>query len=420
MQLEERSWWSPNLGQDIALKVYGHAGRPVVAFPSQDGRYWDFESWGMVDACAGLIDADGCGSWRSTGSTGRAGPTSRSIRPRAASTTTTATAHEVAPFVCELTGMERAWTTGASMGAYHAANVLFRHPDLFDGLIALSGLYRLRHFIGDYVDDGVYFNSPLLYLPGLEDPRYLDRIREARLAFVVGQGAWEDEMLEDTREMRRILEAKAIPAIVDEWARTWPTTGRGGGRCCRTTWSGSVSDAHARESQALIDSLWDFDDPVTSERRFREAAQANPALEAALRTQVARALAAGAVRRGVAVLDDLPPTRPSWRCGWRSSGAGSRTAAVILEARPLFEQACAGAQEAGLENSRGRRARTWWRSWRRPTSRRRSTTDRAGVGADDPRARQWLASLLNNAGWTRFDAGDLDGALSCSSRARRT
>jgi len=135
-------------------------------------------------------------------------------------------AHEVAPFVCELTGVERAWTTGASMGAYHAANVLFRHPDLFDGLVALSGLYRLRHFIGDYVDEGVYFNSPLLYLPGLEDPWYLNRIREARLAFVVGQGAWEDEMLEDTREMRRILDTKGIPAIVDEWGadvnHDWP------------------------------------------------------------------------------------------------------------------------------------------------------------------------------------------------------
>ena len=57
MNIEERSWFSPALGHDIGLKVYGHDGRPVIAFPSQDGRYWDFESWGMVEACAGLIDA---------------------------------------------------------------------------------------------------------------------------------------------------------------------------------------------------------------------------------------------------------------------------------------------------------------------------------------------------------------------------
>ena len=79
------------------------------------------------------------------------------------------------------TGWATAWAVGCSMGAYHAANVLFRHPDLFDGLIAISGLYGVSGFVGDYVDDAVYFNSPLLYLPGLDDPWYIDRLREARI-----------------------------------------------------------------------------------------------------------------------------------------------------------------------------------------------------------------------------------------------
>jgi esterase/lipase superfamily enzyme len=41
VEIDERTWWSPALGRDVSLKVYGNAGRPVVAFPSQDGRYWD-------------------------------------------------------------------------------------------------------------------------------------------------------------------------------------------------------------------------------------------------------------------------------------------------------------------------------------------------------------------------------------------
>ena len=49
---------------------------------------------------------------------------------------------------------------------------------------------------------------------------------EASLAIVVGQGAWEDEMLEDTRELDAILRAKDIPAIVDYWGHDvdhdWP------------------------------------------------------------------------------------------------------------------------------------------------------------------------------------------------------
>jgi esterase/lipase superfamily enzyme len=135
-------------------------------------------------------------------------------------------AAEVVPFVRDLSGWERAWATGASMGGYHAANVLFRHPDAFDGLIALSGLYQLGLFVGDDQSEPVYLNSPLRYLPNLEDPWYLDRLREAKLAFVVGRGAWEDDMLADTRAMHHVLAAKGIPAIVDEWGddvnHDWP------------------------------------------------------------------------------------------------------------------------------------------------------------------------------------------------------
>ena len=35
---------------------YGHWGRPVVVFPSERGRAWDYENNGMVDAVRDLID----------------------------------------------------------------------------------------------------------------------------------------------------------------------------------------------------------------------------------------------------------------------------------------------------------------------------------------------------------------------------
>lgn len=229
MKVEEHHWPSDALGHEMWLKVYGHAGRPVIAFPSQDGRYWDWEGWGMVDAVGGLIEAGRLRliavdsiDWQSW--TNAAAPPGDRARRHDAYDRYLAT--ELMPFVTSLTGADRAWTTGASMGAFHAVNVVFRHPDLFDGLVAMSGLYRLRHFIGDYVDDAVYFNSPLHYLPGLVDPWYLTRLREAKLAIVVGQGAWEEEMLEDTRELEAILRAKDIPAIVDYWGHDvdhdWP------------------------------------------------------------------------------------------------------------------------------------------------------------------------------------------------------
>ena len=229
MDVEEHTWFSPALGHDMSLKVYGHDGRPVVAFPSQEGRYWDFEDRGMVDACAGFIDrgrvrivsVDGI-DWQ-TWANWNSHPGDRARRHEDYDRYL---ANEVVPFVRDLTGRETAWATGASMGAFHAANALFRHPDLFDGLVAMSGLYQLRMFIGDSVDDAVYFNSPLLFLPGLEDPWYLDRFRAAKIAIVVGQGAWEEEMVADTKALEEVLRAKSIPAVVDYWGHDvnhdWP------------------------------------------------------------------------------------------------------------------------------------------------------------------------------------------------------
>jgi esterase/lipase superfamily enzyme len=103
------------------------------------------------------------------------------------------------------------------MGAYHAANFFFRHPDIFDTVIAISGLYRLNIFIGDYMDDNVYFNTPLAYLPNLNDPWYLDQYRQSHIIICAGQGAWEDEMLADTLALKRILERKDIPHWIDIW-----------------------------------------------------------------------------------------------------------------------------------------------------------------------------------------------------------
>ena len=112
------------------------------------------------------------------------------------------------------------------MGAYHAGNFFFRHPDVFDTLIAISGLFQLRIFIGDYSDDNVYFNSPLYYLPNLDDPWYLDQYRNSQIIVGVGQGAWEDDMLADARVLQRILSEKNIPHWIDYWGHDvnhdWP------------------------------------------------------------------------------------------------------------------------------------------------------------------------------------------------------
>ena len=226
---QEAGWWSEALGHEMHLRVYGHSGRPVVAFPSQDGRFWDWEGFGMVDACAELLAAGRLrlvtidGIDRQSWTRGDAPPGDRARRHEAYDRYLVG---ELFPYLRELTGWQTGWVAGASMGAYHAANFLFRHPDLADGLVAMSGIYRVRMWVGDHMDDAVYYNDPLAYLPGLDDPWYLERIRAAKLAIVVGQGAWEEPMIEDTQALAEVLESKGIHAIVDFWGQDvdhdWP------------------------------------------------------------------------------------------------------------------------------------------------------------------------------------------------------
>jgi len=217
---EVRSWFSGNLGHDMELIVYGHGGQPLICFPSSNGRTRDWEGFGMVDCVADLIDAgrlfmvavDGV-DWQSWGNKG-APVQQRAQRHNDYHRYIT---DEVVPFVRDLAGRETVWGTGCSMGAFHSANFFFRRPDLFDGLIAMSGLYQPSLFVGQYRDDDVYFNSPLYYLPELRDPWHLELYRRSRITFCVGQGAWEEEAVRDTRQLQEILHDKQIPATFDYW-----------------------------------------------------------------------------------------------------------------------------------------------------------------------------------------------------------
>ena len=56
MNIEYHKWYSSNLNQDMELKVYGHAGKPVVVFPVQAGRFYDFENYAMIHAVHWFID----------------------------------------------------------------------------------------------------------------------------------------------------------------------------------------------------------------------------------------------------------------------------------------------------------------------------------------------------------------------------
>src|ERR1700737_4784403 len=41
----------------MELLVFGHAGAKVLVFPTREGRFYDYENWGLVEALRQSIDA---------------------------------------------------------------------------------------------------------------------------------------------------------------------------------------------------------------------------------------------------------------------------------------------------------------------------------------------------------------------------
>lgn len=232
MNCEHHQWFSPSLGHEMALNRYGHAGQPLVVFPTSSGRFFDFEGNGMIAAAAPFLEqgkiqifaVDGI-DWQSWDHP----HASAAEKARRHNDYDRHLVDEVVPFIHHHCGSaDRIMCAGVSMGASHAVLFFLRHPELFNGTIALSGLYDFSYFAGD--DHGesmeLYFNSPLAFLPNLTDEHLLGLYRTSRIVICVGQGAWEEPMIRDTRRMQEVLAAKGVPAWIDFWGadvnHDWP------------------------------------------------------------------------------------------------------------------------------------------------------------------------------------------------------
>jgi tetratricopeptide (TPR) repeat protein len=162
--------------------------------------------------------------------------------------------------------------------------------------------------------------------------------------------------------------------------------------------------------------LWDFDDPIGSEQRFRDAAEAADSDQRGIwLTQVARAL--GLQERyddAHAVLDDLSPGG-SAEVAVRlllEQGRLYRSSGDPAHARPFFEEAAAAAQHEGLEELHVDALHMV--AIVLPPDEQLAANQAAlafAKAAEDPRAQRWVASVLNNIGMTHADAGDWGAAL---------
>ncbi|HVZ40278.1 MAG TPA: alpha/beta hydrolase-fold protein [Candidatus Kapabacteria bacterium] len=224
------SWYSPNLNKEMEIAIYGHSGFALLMFPSAAADYLEYERFYLIDAIKPLIE-EGKIRVFSINSINSESWLNDTISPRQKAVRhqqfNAYVAEEVVPYMNNATGGRTLTiTSGVSLGAFHAANTVFRRPDLFDGTIAMSGIYDLKSYSKGYYDEDVYFNSPMDYLPNLHDGAILGLLQsKSDIHFLSGEGSYEAPGA--TWAIANVLGAKGIPNNVEiwgpEWGHDWPT-----------------------------------------------------------------------------------------------------------------------------------------------------------------------------------------------------
>jgi len=218
-------WSSPSLQREMELLVFGHGGARVVAFPTSAGRFFDWEDRGLIGAlsdqlesgsiqlfCVDSLDGE---SWYAKDRH----PADRAKRhvqyDRYLLT-------EVLPFTAARNPNPFLTVTGASFGAYHAANFAFRYPHLVGRIIGMSGYYDIKRWTGGYSDDNVYFNNPCDFLALEHDPARLDALRSIDIILTIGR---TDSALANNEFLSGVLWSKNIGHAFRIWdglAHDWP------------------------------------------------------------------------------------------------------------------------------------------------------------------------------------------------------
>lgn len=225
MHREYHRWFSPSLGRDMELLIFGHAGARVLVFPTSQGKFFEWQDRGMMDAfahqinsghlqfyCVDSVDAE---SWYCYW----AHPGGRAYRHHQYFMYLY---HEVLPLSVHKNPNPFLMTLGASFGAYHAMSFGLKFPEKVDRIIGLSGIYDIRYMTKDYSDEWVYAYNPPEFIPNEHDHQRLEALRHIDIIMAVGKS---DRLNWSSQQMSSVLWNKGIGNALrewDGWSHDWP------------------------------------------------------------------------------------------------------------------------------------------------------------------------------------------------------
>src|SRR3979490_745961 len=153
MKREYHKWSSPALERDMELLVFGHAGLPVLVFPSSCGSFFEFEDRGMVNVvrdklehgrlqlfCVDSVDAE---SWYNLAVPAR-WRIARHMQYEQY------LMQEVLSLIRYQNQSSQLAAIGCSFGGFHALNIALRHPDVFTAMLSMSGAFHTSTLLSGY------------------------------------------------------------------------------------------------------------------------------------------------------------------------------------------------------------------------------------------------------------------------------
>lgn len=225
MLREYHKWHSPALNRDMEIISMGHAGARVIVFPTSCGRFFDWENRGLLNSvqrhidegwlqfyCVDSVDTE---SWfnRHVSATDRA---RRHLQYQEY------IINEVLPFTKSKNDNNYVIAAGASFGAYHSYSIALRYPHHFNRVLGMSGVYDVREWTDNDMNDVIAQGSPCEYMLQLHDHHHLDQIRKLDLIIPIGR---EDTLFGNNRWFSQILWEKGVWHAMREWdgyAHDWP------------------------------------------------------------------------------------------------------------------------------------------------------------------------------------------------------
>ena len=208
---EYHVWHSPLIGREFRMLVFGHGGRPLVLYPTSKGAYYQYKDQHLIETARWFLEQgkvkiycpDSLDDWSWYNKA-----ISPAERARHQGIYDRLILEEVVPRMQRETGFDRIAVAGCSFGGYHAVNFSFRHPGISAYCFSMSGVFDIRSFADGYYDDNVYFNNPMDFINGAQDPQLWE------MGIVLGTAEW-DLCREDNERLSGLLAAKNIGHWLD-------------------------------------------------------------------------------------------------------------------------------------------------------------------------------------------------------------